>query len=763
MLTVLHKYLRPQANFEKTLTPVEERTGESSEETYKSSGFSEDDDDNIVTSDSPKLDQVFLSRSASGLSNPSIGVESEISSNRDLESSGLGILGGGYNTPPRRILSHSLDNMLDSSYSSHSQLETVEHFEADITKIIRGDETNKAAQDSSQGSDDSSPFASEVVRALLERSMSPQTPPPFTTSSGEGTPIRKTLPIVRRRKPSNEPSHSFEFSSLVSPRHLPVKRHPVPHYSSANGTHHVPDIASSSSTLSSIGRTTMSSSQASFSETLGDEFTSRESSQRTINKYSRYERRCKSADTPLLLDEHSRDSNGKSQDSTATSDFTDVRSNTESSGTQYLNGGSGNNIVKEVAKVTMRVEEKRQILKLTHKHTDSGIEESNVSETKTDSGIIESTDGIEDEEDIPLPDESKALRSYTTIFASRESGLADSPDPYVEEDSKSLPVVGYQQRGSHVEMVIATDGSPPKLLFNRAALASMSTDGTFDIGPGIAAFSELSGEYDTNNRNSSKYDMIRNRQDSGASLGSLGSIENPLYEGTPESLNLVNFSDQPGRVSPKLDEVFTKPSSGETPSQADQNHKHISRSSSDRATPPKRKSSKQKKRRVRPALRVLRITPSLPAFPSHLHNSELMNHNDEDSQSSDENDRGLNDTPLARLRMMSPEEIAAQYSDKSKLKRSQSHDQLDNTDNSIDTTSKYGTLYVVPEIKSGRKSKTIHVQSVASQLTPRSSPQPSQSPTVLIDMDSSRRVSLDSLGSPKSPRNRKKTRTPQFV
>ena len=892
MLTSLYRHLRPRSgtpNFEKMLTPVEERPAEGdSEDGAKSGGFSqstEEGDDPIISSSSHKLDHTILSRSTSGVSNPSTGVgadmESEASSVSNFSPGGMGILSGGFTTPPRNILSssRSLDGM---------PVQYGDHFKEDIAQLL-SDENSRDAQDSSQGSNDSSPF-SDNVKALLEDSRSPPISP-RGASSAEGTPFRHATNF-RRQRPLNERSRSFTMDSSdpAGTRHLQSKK--LPNRVSADSPY--------SSAFSSASRET-SSSQGSFSESPGGEgHRSSEPPPRKTNSYKRdryakYERyeRSRSLEIPDvdIKTELADTSNWQSQ--TDSADNHDTLTGSSSNGDATVTGEDGSEPSKTPESVSVSVsvycngevtqptDEKNSSshngeieslaeggkqpqhsvyrghqLKETHKQTDSGIDESGFdSASKTDSGIVETPD-----EDIPLPDDSKPLSSYAIVFASCESGLDDSPDPYSEEQlppklppklrkstPKSVPEPTpeppyLKKETSLVELFIPVDGQKPKLLPSRdkrsSRASTTSSDSTFDMGPTIAELeygsideaSEDESSLDAAPRQS-KYSRVSNPEPQGI-VTNPGIVANPLYEGTRGTDDLArlldNFRDQsevktkdqdsPGSVHKETSATHSSPAyqipkslgavnpttySSPTysyPSITQSTVKHTTYSSptytypgsasSDRPTPsgeeqrytplplarsgpktilsdlqetasplddhdlqPRSQSMYSIPRSAKPALRVLRITPN--AQPPGVQASDRTSQHE---------------IHIARLRMMSPEEAASEAppTNNGGLRRSHSHDLLGmpGNANSTEQPTKVGSLFVVPE---SRRSKKTHDYSATTfKESPKLSPAGKAAYTVLVDVDRTRRVSIDSLSSsspttPKSPRNRKRSRTPQFV
>lgn len=833
-LTALNKLLRPPPVFDKMLTPVEERPSEVEENT-KGDGLPEEDEDRIVSSESRKLDHAPLSRSTSGLSNPSVGgtadLESESSSMRDYDPevssisnlSGAGILSGGFDVPPAQILSssHSLD-MLDSSHGSES-------FKEDITRILGGNEESKEARDSSQGSDDSSPFSSENVKALLDRERSPPISPhtPSFSSSGEGTPIRTTMPAIRRRRSSNEftqYSSELSYPSLISPRHFPLRRHPYPARNASMDSYlrqYASELSNTgsphSSNLSSISRATMSS-QGSFSETLGDELSSRDTSsvqniepepERRDLAMSRDSERGESKEEESGVDAevevNSSEANGtdRSQDSNTT--LLDVgegatlsavaTSNQQESerqgqdneaselplpGSHEQNGevssGSEEGEDRKGGEKRRGGQEKRlQLVRGAHRHMDSGIEEA---ESK-----LESVNSLESEdtgEDIPLPDESKPLRHYATIFASRESGLADSPDLYAIEHAKhSLESDGYPRRASH------TDSSASKV--SRPSLAESQTSSTFDVGPDILTltvdleevgdettepetsldsksfsrelgqFSELESSLDrkysarsTSREEGGKTPLCctgdEGREKGGVSRGRSSSkpesdsVVSPGPRGSAGKTKRRRFgSDRSRSLSSSSPPQFTV---GSPPPQLPD---PLSPEASD--NPPDRflsssvggsSWSSRKKRRVKPAVRLLKISPNQSNPPNQSSQSGL------ESATALQERTDSYEVQMARVRMTTPDTPLRQPSPEPHgLRRSQSHELLVKDNLSSGNQKPTRALFISPASNTFVRSP--HTQSATSS----------------VDVEPSQRVGIDS--TPKSPRGRKHSRTPQFV
>ena len=886
------RFLRPRSgtpNFEKMLTPVEERPAEGdSEDGARSRDFSqstEDDDDHIVSSTSHRLDHTILSRSTSGVSNPSTGVgadmESEASSVANFSPGGTGILSGGYARPPRDILSssRSLDDV---------PMQYDDHFKEDITQIL-SDENSKDAQDSSQGSNDSSPF-SDNVKALLEDSRSPPISP-RSASSAEATPLRH-VPDLRQR-PLNEPSRSTDSSDqagLVSLRNFRFKKH------HNTATQYNTDSPYSSN-FSSVSRETISS-QGSFSESPGEGDRSSEPLPKVTNykhaRYAKYERYERSRSLEISDMERKTEiadsSNGQSQissadnhgtltgsssngDATVVGEDSLEASKTPESESVYYNGevmqhmndknnSSHNGRIESPAEGSetqpnvYRWKQMREV----DKQTDSEIDESAFdSASKTDSGIVETPD-----EDIPLPDDSKPLRSYAVIFTSRESGLDDSPDPYSEEQSppklppklrKSKPKLipepapephYLRKESSLVELFIPLDGQKPKLLPIRPSRESTtSSDSPFDLGPSIAELECDDIDESSEDKSSVVVEPQQSRYSRLSDPEPQGIVANPLYEGTRGTDDLArlldNFRDQsavktkggdsPGSVHKETNAALSAPSyqipksssgavnpsiyssptysypeltsrtsetstinlttyssptysypslssqssaSSDRPTQSDDSPRYtplparsgpktvkddLQETASPLETQQRSQSMYSVPRSAKPALRVLKITP----------NAETHDIKDPDVQVTDRTSK--HEAQFVRLRMMSPEAATPEPPPTNTgLRRSHSHDLLDvpGGSNNTDQPTKVGSLFVVPEIKSGQRDKKIHGNAETSQEPPKSSPAGKASHSVLVDVERTRRVSVDSLGSsspttPRSPRSRKRSRTPQFV
>ena len=758
------RYLRPQLaaslGFDKILTPVEEWPADVEENYHDSS--QEDIDQCIISSTSNKLDGTMLSRSASGLSNPSsMGVvgdmESEVSSTRESAS----ILSGEYDTHPRRIfgLSRSMEDMLNSSFglcSQDQQDDTGRVFEDDITKLLRGQSSNHT-QDSSQGSDDSSPFSSENVQALLDRSSPPTSPRGSLSfpSSGEGTPNRS---FDQRTNSLNHHTHPQSPNSLspTSPHHTQAKQH----------QNHGCCQSSRDAASSYHGRPY----QGSCSKASG-----------TPSKYSRYDGSRLVDSSSAIESRATADAEGKSPTSTQESNGTitegdnGVEHPTSDESQPELNGrskGHAERVAQAKEDPLGGILKHSQLLKETHRQTDSGIEEASIHEmSKVDDCRVA---GTNEDEEIPLPDDSEHSKSltYAALFTSCESGL-DSPDAdSIDEHSKSADD-SYLKREPQVELFAVPNDGPPKPVpyRNRMSQASLSSEGSIDMGPTFAELedrrSSTAAPRSLEGPSFSKYARVPIRH----SYVNLMKTEGVAARKRAESLDGIsdavdeaphherNNSSGSGTSESNLDIGSRSRHQAAAVFQVEQRFKRRSLSESSGSS----RDEYNVPLRAKPALRVLKITPntevSITSPPGREHSLQATL--SEVDETSDECE-----VQTAKLRMMSPEIVVPQLPRliEVPLRRSQSEDSF-NQDSGVVLT-KVGSLYVIPEVKP-------HSLTIGNEMEedPTHHHRQSQhSPSVLVDIDHTRRVSVDSFGSrssdssnPQSPKNKKRGRAPQFV
>lgn len=777
------RYLRPQLasslGFDKILTPVEEWPADvEAEENYHDSS-QEDNDQCIVSSTSTKLDGVMLNRSGSGLSNPSsvggVGdMESEVSSTREIdhEESSASILSGDYDTQPRRIfgLSHSMEDMINESFglcgsSQDQQDDTGRVFEDDITKLLQGQSSNDTQDSSSQGSDDSSPFSSENVQALLDRNSSPSSPRGSLSfpSSGEGTPIRS---VDKRTNPSNHCTHPQSPNS-ISPHRVPAKKQP--------------NHGNSQSNQDTASLYPSRHNQSSYSEASS-----------TANKYSRYDGN-RLAESSSVEESGTVDVEGKSPSSTQDSNGTITEGDNgveqPTSDVAMENQPKLNSNSKERAEKVGQTREDSiggnlkhsQLLKETHRQTDSGIEEASIHEISKGEDCRMS--GINDDEEVPLPDDSEHSKSlsYAALFTSCESGL-DSPDAdSIDEHSKSnhqdSADDSYLKQEPHVELFTVPNDGPPKPVpyRNRMSQTSLSSDGSYDMGPAFAELedrrSSTTAPRSLEGPSFSKYARVPIRH-SDSKLGILIKTEGVASRRRAESLDGISDtisepqherqnSSGSGTSESNLD-IGTRRHQAAAVFQVEQRFKKRSLSESSSSS----RDEYNVPLRAKPALRVLRITPNTevstlsPPAKEHALQATLS----EADETSDECE-----VQTAKLRMMSPEIVVPQLPRliEMPLRRSQSEDSFnqDSSSSGIVLT-KVGSLYVIPEVKP--HSLTIDTEGEEDPTYHHRHSQPS--PSVLIDVDHTRRVSVDSFGSrsldtsnPQSPKNKKRGRAPQFV
>lgn len=735
--------MTPPLGFDKMLTPVEEWPADEE----SGNGLSQGEDDHyIISSACNKLD------SEEGVTPGDM--ESEESSVRELdpEESGISILSGEFDTPPRLLgLSHSMEDIIDASFG------TTKRFEEDIAKLIQSQSSN----DSSQGSDDSSPFSSENVQALLDRS-DPQTSPRGALSlpsSVEGTPVR-SLAESRRPTSSNGHPQSYLFSEL-SPQHFHTRKHPTQHYtqSDVSTKPHPPPV---NGHLNFDDR----SNPRSFSGIVNTYSRYKETTTRTVDPSSALEGRAEG------------DAEGKSQDSNGTL--------TEGDSTSTTNENIEDNhqetecVDFEKSKCSKEDVLVLRQLKDVHKQTDSGIEEVGT----PDAGRTDDYDGISgstNEEDVPLPDGSKTSKSlsYATLFTSCESGL-DSPDPesIVDEHSKTNPRPPSEdlKKDSKVEIFTARmRGTSPKPIIRlhqtSYSQTSLSSDGSSDLGPSVAEILE-------DHRNTSGNECAAPRSLEGPNFSRYARV--PIRHCDSKHALLSKSGDVPDRLRYRTSSLDETSSDGE-------GHVRLERQSSTESTTSesnldvgfrvvhqpagvfqveqrfKRRSLSEsglstvttRSWKTNSPLHALRIIPNARTTPPPAERSNPSTPDGTRSSSSPE-------IQTLRLRMMSPETPMQPRLVKMPLIHSKSDNDFDNS--GVELT-KVGSLYVIPEVKP--RSVSIGSDGKAAEDSLCHS---TRSTADVTDIDHSNRVSVESFGStgssdsnPQSPKNRRASRAPQFV
>lgn len=189
-LRLLHYSTPMVANLNKTLTPVDERIEDN---THKVSDNEDEEEGHITTSPSRKFDFSQISRSTSGLSNPSSAgilgdMDSEAGSIQEFDVESVSLFSGG--DPPRPILasSSSMENVEDrhETKSPEYYQEADENFRATIMGILQKETEQDSSQESSE--DYYEPMSSKDVQALLDRAGSPASSYALYSSS-EGTPV----------------------------------------------------------------------------------------------------------------------------------------------------------------------------------------------------------------------------------------------------------------------------------------------------------------------------------------------------------------------------------------------------------------------------------------------------------------------------------------------------------------------------------------------------------------------------------------------
>ena len=813
----------------------------------------EDDDegeDSIIQSSSRKIDTVVLPRSLSSQSSIGGGadIESEVSSLSNMSTAGPGplILSGTDTPPPRGILSgiHTDAEEDDEEEEEEEEEEdTSERFKNEISAMMRHDAYKDEERDSSQSSNDSSPF-SDNVKPLFEHDSPPISPQALASfsSSGDSTPVRVTT-ITRHRRLSNEiprsrsvtePSPNLSSTlSLVSPRHLPHKKHPNPRYTPDGVAkfYTTSDLTVASSSPSSTFSSLTFSSQSSISETLADEGPDTLLQKRAIRNI-----RSQSFDSNLLnvtgptgLEEDKEDDGERLAQSGAllNGDFEESHSQ-DTEGTLNPDGSPRDETDSEIDRQTefSHVDKRWRELRESHKHTDSGISESSISEAKTP---------IEDEE-IPLPDDSQPQHAHCEAPGHRDE-VSRTPDTIGEhssranhgkadvEEDKQMEEDEEQDRSIELSASTVEETVAQAPHCHRAPLAS---DTSWDMGPGIEEVAlEGSGELSKENKEvfeesdiDSKY-RRRAIEASGtdeeeSSLDSKyiprwpveGSIEEssldsqfisrrPALISTEGEATVQNHLHDPHESTETRDSSETDDSPAHTSIYS--SHTNISLNGSvtlsiRQNSPPldspdkhrERDKAKASPRRVSApgpqVLRVLRITPSVPLSPGKETEYHQTNHHESNyhlvhefmSPPHELYRTSRYEVQQARVRMVSPEDSPfSPSSPRFNLRRSQSHDNLDDRRGS---RANIGSLFILPETSSRqRMAEHERVEGSTEAHSPclrdysHASVGNKGLPGTTNAFSGAERNRKDSLGSgssdgnPRSPRDKKRSRTPKFV
>ena len=416
-LSNLGRYLRASSGtpMEKMLTPVEERPTEVEEGRSPFLDDEDTDDDTcIVALSSQKIDGTANSRSASGLSNPGASWgSSEVSSTKDSVS----ILSGG-------------DGVERPAGCDKSKEEGM----SILGRISQQESTKDLLSQSSEEECcqlDSVPSVYDKMASSAEETASQQIP---------------------------DSPHRHDVFAEHSPRSLPP-------YAKRNSLRGGEGGSQRSSPLSSTSHATVSS-QSSYSEMTGDEGSVGEQKQRKYSisgKYARYEayRSASVAIEDTTVDEvkEADASCGYSQSSTQesvatlTSDQCELEKvelggglaskETSSGRSHHKEGGDsrdgderGEGSFLEGGVNAHLLDRKLSDIKDSLKHCDSGIDETPDANKSFKDGIRRySVPPSSSEEGVMIPDPLPLSRA---LVASRESGLADSPDPETFADEVSM-------------------------------------------------------------------------------------------------------------------------------------------------------------------------------------------------------------------------------------------------------------------------------------------------------------------------------------
>ncbi len=740
------------------LTPVQERQRETDSES------SDDDDENsIIISGSQKLDHI-LSRSESGLSNPSMSWTlfddaSEVSSLRDS----ISILSEEDNSLPRGFRMNGNNDRKNSK-----------------EELCESAQLNH--KESSQGSDDSSPFVDNNIAA------------DYPTSPMSGPPIR--------------------ILGETEAELMDMNRQKMSIISIDEGIIFGADASTQSPTSTSDDRL------------LFEEFESPESTLKPskLNRYERYERYRMA--NPIGEGEVTiEQSQGSTQDSVGTltdgvPSEIDETSPTESQKEYECEDNQNGDETAE------GLSENWEAMRDTHKHIDSGIDDRGSPDTRSEKSSSLKRASFP---------EIIGLRNYRQLvdFDSQESGLADSPDsasllnepqpltvitgPHSPPDTHSLvthvlrsptdplaqqfmtsgtsaefasrerrskssePDFGGTRKQSDFEVVVDLNTEQPQLISNELGASVESIDGceTDDcLTKSMSAPRSLeSVAFSSIARNPiqrhSTYDSIVEKRPRASSV----------EPASPKSTSTTSFSPKhelhyKALANARSTTVISPAHSTSTASSESDlslQGKSLSRSlnaltsSSPTSSPngsmkKKKKWGKRLQRTFKPALRVLKITPNNTPITANrediVRDIHLSSHTPEASPSPSEIETN-------RVRMVSPDSLSNVAKKSSRtMQRSRSCDHLLESSNCTGNAPiAMGSLQVITEPKSkSKKAKffsNFHVPKFnksKNKVTPTEETQSAPPKRRKSTVDSPAGENPN-----KSPKTRKKSRLPHFV
>ena len=783
---------------EKMLTPVQEK----SVENYSDSS---DDDRDIMLSGSQKIDGQPLSRSESGLSNPSISwtlfeADSEVSSLRDS----ISILSEGDSDPLSRSFrapGYSMNGSGGDRKCSKEELCEQAHLQ-----------NHKGF---SQGSDDYSSAFAENSNGVFNSPTSPQGPIDFF-SSNEGTPVRVMFHSEARpdlRKPVND--------STVT-------------------------LRANASTHSSTSHAT-TSSQGSFSEDFESPDSTLKPSNRAsvYEKYERYRLANSVSDNEPAI-EQSQDSTHSTQDSAGTLTGSTPSEIDETPPTDPQEQDGHHKSRDMFGKVKNKRDEQWESLRDMQKQLDSGIDERGSPDTRSEKSNSLKRSSLPE---VITTHGSKQF-SEPGSFNSRESGLADSPDsesfltelpplnvngPHSHTDMPSLvthvlrspteqqptpeayevsiecatpdvassrerrsrssePGLGNPARKvSDVEIVIS-DGERPSVSLskNNLGISQESIDDSedeeylSDLNQSTTAPRSLeSPMFSSIARNPiQRHTKSVDNPDSAERRPRAASVDPPSLTSRP---SLTNFSPKHephykalAGTRVRSTAAITSPSHSTRASSSassegelsvggrgglSKSMSALSSTESPRTSGRKKRWGKRLQKTFKPALRVLRITPNSTSPPDSsrediVRDIHLSSHTPENSPSPSE-------LTAERVRMMSPETVTAiQRESPINFKRSQSFDDiLDVNKDAACIPMTVGSMKVVPEPKvKPKKGKLFSSFQGNRQKGKHKDSALEDSSVVLVGMK--KKTNNDSSVSDsvtKSPKARKKSRLPHFV
>ena len=435
-LRLLHQSTPMVANLNKTLTPVDERIEEN---TRRMSDNEDEEEDHITTSPSRKFDLSQMSRSTSGLSNPSstgiLGdMDSEAGSIQEFDVESLSLFSGG--DPPRPILASlsSMENVEDRQETKSPEYyqEADENFRTTIMDILEKEKEQDSSQESSENHYE--PMSSKNVQALLDRAGSP-TASYTLYSSSEGTPVpsarsgcTQISTDSKRRTGVTKPISTKQMELSQLSQEGPIKSDQSPHFSS----------------LSSWSQVTISNRSSPSAPQWDDDFPGKAAPQGSVYSTRSLDSMLASSDdstrsickdgehTPVQSQVHAGAQNGKYSPLPQQHTADEHR----------------------LASMTDLLRTKQSHLWDSPRHSDSGIEESDTTTS------LQSSNGTASALDTEYqPSDTTKSRAFTILFSSQgESSTKPSPQvtsPTTTSKSAMETMIGLEEESE--ELVTSFD------------------------------------------------------------------------------------------------------------------------------------------------------------------------------------------------------------------------------------------------------------------------------------------------------------------